>query len=271
MMKYMTSIAAALLCGATFAEITSANIVGYTTVTAPNSRYVMVGGQFTSTLGEEGVNLQDFIKGDFTAVDYDDDGNWYASSPTVLLYNGVGYDWYYYQTDAQGTGDSADGWVTAGAEYAEDVVIMPGQGFWFIDLNTADGETTTITFAGQVPGDKDGAYTLELTGSTYSLIANPLPLNTPLNSASITWTGLTAVDYDDDGDWYATSPTVLLYNGVGYDWYYYQTDAQGTGDSADGWVTAGAEYAGEDVVLATGAGCWFRNPAGTTVSVKFTR
>ena len=233
-------------------------------MTAPVGRYVMVGGQFTSTLNTP-MSIQDFVKGDFTAVDYDEDFSvWQLHSPVVLLHDGEYYTTYYYQTDCQGTGESPDGWVDGQAEYA-DVTIKAGQGFWFADFNENDGETCTVTFAGQVP---QTGYQIKTSGTGYCMIANPFPVAIPLNSGKISWEGIVAIDYDEDFSlWQLTSPVVLTHDGEYYTTYYYQTDCGGTGDSPDGWVDGQAEYA--DVELGVTQGCWFRNPAGNPVTITF--
>ena len=228
--------------------------MGYATKASLTAgKFYLLGAQFQTTSAQS-FDLQTFITGDFAAVDFDDADEWLFTSPRILIYDVATseYSDYYYQTDAQGTGSSDDGWVNGAAEYAENVTIAPGSALWFICPNA----NCSVTFSGQVIGT--AGSDIDITGGTFNMIANPFPVATTLNGGSFTMTGIDAVEFDDADEWLFTSPRILIYDAANAEYadYYYQTDAEGTGSSDDGWVNGAAEFA-EGVTIPAGDAFWF--------------
>ena len=219
----------------------------------------MLGVPFTGTDNDaQGAKLEDIISGDFVGVDYDDDNNWLVTSTQLQVWvPGSGYTVYYYQTDPKGEGDTdVSGWVDGGANYVGGTRVKPGSAMWFLSPSAAESES--IVFAGQVL-DTAKPYTVPTAATGFTMVANPWPVDVSINSTKLVWNNITAVDYDDNNEWLVTSPQVQIWDAVsGYTVLYYQTDAEGTGDTDNwGWVDGTANYVGDDVVLKAGHAMWF--------------
>jgi hypothetical protein len=61
MKKLMMTLAAALSATAVVAQVTSGNVVGYTTVTIPSNQWTMIGMQFDQVGSTDGISVQDIF------------------------------------------------------------------------------------------------------------------------------------------------------------------------------------------------------------------
>lgn len=267
MKKLMFALAtAAALVG--MADIESANTVGFTTKSITPDQYYLIGTQFQGVGADAQIEMSKLlVLSNIQSVGFDD---MIEQGAEILVFDGVGYNHYYYINDAYDSSDNPvegeywadiDGYMVT----ASDVFTL-GQGFWLKVPAAACGENPGVTAAGEVTSASD--YQLELVGSSdgaYSILSNPYPVEAAL--ADITTTGLTAVGFDDMLD---IGNELMIYDGVGYNHYYYINDAYDSNDNpVDGEVWAdidGYEVTDSDKIP-VGESFWFR--ARQNGSLKF--
>ena len=222
-----------------FAELASANIVGYSTQDVKAGQFYMVGVQLSDVgAANETADFNTFITTTCTPGTYGDGSEgWKASAPMiqVLQANGKFYDFYYLINDADdGNGNyTATGWVDSeGFNITSDAAQNLSKGFWF------KSETAgSLTCAGQVSALS--SFERSVPGGQFEIVANPYPTALNLDTAAIS--GFTPGTYGDGSEgWKASAPMiqVLQANGKFYDFYYLINDADdGNGNyTATGWV-----------------------------------
>jgi len=213
MKKLVTALA---LCAAVsaYAQVESANIVGYTTVPTLAGTYTMIGGQFEG-VGGGGMPIQS-IKGSFVG------GAGVADSDNLLVWANGAYKYYFFGNWSGVWGAEYDNlwyWENDDANPTEDL-LMPGQGLWFLSRS---GSAGTATFAGQV---KLNSTNLSVLANTYTLFSNPYPVELSINSANFT------VSSAQGGAGVADSDNLLVWSNGVYKYYFF-------GNWAGVW---GAEY-----------------------------
>ncbi len=172
MKKLMTAFAVCLLAGIVSAAegITSLNIVGYTTATAPNEAWVMQATPFVQIGGGLLAGVNDVFTGNFT--DGDELYIW-----DVSIQDYVSLIW---TTDAQ---DEAyenvigTGWANAGV-YST-VQVSVGQGAF---IHALAGAVNVVT-----AGEVGSGVTLTIPSGVWSMVSLPYPVATLVNDP--TWTG----------------------------------------------------------------------------------
>ena len=131
MKKLMIATALAAFCGAVMAdgEITSANTVGYSTQDVAGGKLYCIGLQF----GDVGVtgDLASIAKlgtSGITAGVYD---TMETDAPCIMIYNGVGYDCYYYISDAyDADGNPVTAWANGLGDAGTGDIAAVGEAFW---------------------------------------------------------------------------------------------------------------------------------------------
>ena len=240
------------------AGIESANVVGYTTTNVAANTWIILGSQFQTTTNSS-LNIQDFIKGNFSAVE----SGVLATAPQMQIHNGTRLLAYYYISDAWYDDGSAEGayktaWVDSD-QAISDLTIAPGTAVWFKNPTAA----TTITLAGQVGSGT--ASSLTTRANSWSLIANPYPVSFSLNDATaVTW-GITP----GTSGALASAPQMQVHNGTRLLAYYYISDAWYDDGSAEGayktaWVDS--DQAITDLSIKAGQGFWFKAPTVGTIT-----
>ena len=240
------------LCAAVGANaLESANVVGYQNTEMVNAYgYNFIAPTFkdvtsnTATYDLQNIKLVGADVGD-GASDYievwDETGN-------------MTDDAYFYVTEAQGY--DHDGWVTEmlGDEYAENVTLTLGQGFY---LYVGSGADVEVQYAGEVV---KGNLTSEELPYGYNIVGNATPA--PVNLQQIQLLGADVGDgasdyievWDETGNMTDTA-------------YFYVTEAQGY--DHDGWVTEmlGDEYV-TGVIYTPGQAFFLYVGSGADVQVK---
>ena len=145
MKKLMIAASAALCATVSLAELASANIVGYTTKTAEQGKFIMYGSGFSNVSGSYKIN--ELVSGAIP-VDIDwDTTDWQNLAVQIQSYDEYGsLIQYFYVSNAwldDGTeeGQYVEGWCDADGIYA-DVVVKNMTGFW---IKGTTGEVT-LTF-----------------------------------------------------------------------------------------------------------------------------
>ena len=246
-------------------EISSANVVGYTTKAVEAGKYYLIGTQFdeaaTATAGRIDMNKLISLSASLDAGTFEDD---FATAPQILVLNpsGVGYKSYYYISDGTDENDDELGYDTwcddYGYELDDSVKLTLGKGFWFYSPTTSG----TITTAGQVSDAP--TKTIEIPANQYSIICNPYPVAVALQSLT---TSATPGLFEDD---FATAPQILVQkpSTVGYDTYYYISDGTDENDDEVGknaWCDDyGYELSGTQINA--GAAVWIKAPVAGSVT-----
>ena len=238
-----------------FGEITSANVVGYATQPVTDGGLKCVGFQFADVGSAEGkTSLVNFLTSGITPGVYDTMG---TDAPCVQFYNGIGYEFYYYISDAyDADGNEVTGWANGGGDIA-DLENLVGTGCW-LRIPAGKSSAGTVTQAGEVLSAD--TVTIDLRNGL-TLASNPFP--TALDLSKVVTTGLVPGVYDTME---ADAPSIQVYNGVGYQFYFYISDAfDADGNEVTGWANGGGDIVYEPVA-AVGQAFW----AKTTSAGKLT-
>ena len=219
-------------------------------------------------------NVRDIV-GTFQGVPYDDDSNFAATAPCLMVRTEAGvYDTYYYLSDGvwdDSISDYGPGWCDqSGNELAPEAGdIEPGTAIWFIDQN---GESSSLTIAGGIIEDASATVSF---GLGYTLAALPYPKGVSFNE--ITFTNLVGVPYDDDSNFASTAPCMMVRTNDGvYDTYYYLSDgvwSDSVGDYVPGWCDQGGSElpSYDNIAITSGTAFWVYLPDGSTpFSATFT-
>ncbi len=253
-----------ILCGRLNAAVES-EIVGYTTTTIQgkkvdgSSSWYQIAIQFKG-LGE----TEDKIKlGEAIDAQGLTPTAWRqkASAPCIQVYNGTGYDYYYYTTQARTTdGSLVTGWANALQELASNVYFNVGDALWFKADNILADASASITTAGTVSLAQSETE-IEIASNGLNLIASPYPMAVVVNDigcsfAPIAWRNK------------SNGVCIQVYNGTGYDYYYYTTQARTTdGSLVTGWANALQELATTEIPA--GVGFWVKTPTNQTGTLTF--
>ena len=241
--------------GAVHADgIVSSDIVGYSTQNIAGGKLNCAALQFTG-IGSENATLANLSTTGLTPGVYD---SMETEAPCIMIYNGIGYDFYYYISDGDDGTERFDltGWTDGGGNIAGEVGV-PSTGFW-LRIPEATCSTGSLTESGAVESD---ATTTVSIASGLTLAGNPYP--TSLNLSTVVTSGLKAGVYDSME---TEAPCIMIYNGIGYDFYYYISDGDDGTERFDltGWTDGGGNVA--DVVAPAGTGFWLRSTTAGTLT-----
>ena len=181
-----------------------------------------------------------------------------TDAPCIMIYNGIGYDFYYYISDGDDGTERFDltGWTDYEGNLAGEVGV-PSTGFW-LRIPEATCSTGSLTESGAVESE---ATTSVIIASGLTLAGNPYP--TALNLSAVVTSGLKAGEYNSME---TDAPCIMIYNGIGYDFYYYISDGDDGTERFDltGWMNYEGNVAG--VVAPAGTGFWLRSTTAGTLT-----
>ena len=227
-----------------FADVTSANVVGYNTVDL-GLAYTMIGPNF-GNVGKTGlgrVYLED-IKGNF--VDND------QIQISKMVNGKIDFTVYTYFTEDGYMEVDKDGWYLDSDTYVGDTIYLDqGHAAW---LRSASSSTQS----GEVNGTE---ITLNNLTKTYEMMVDPYPVAFNPNSSDITWNGVV------DNDQIQVSKMV---NGkIDFTVYTYFTEDGYMEVDKDGWYID-SDTPVESPIAAAGQGWWLRtaNPASVSITFK---
>ncbi len=181
-----------------------------------------------------------------------------TDAPCIMIYNGTGYDFYYYISDAfDANSNEVTAWADINGDQTTDQKAI-GTGCW---LRIPAGTATTgfVTEAGQV-SDADTSTINIANGLT--LASSPYPI--ALDMAKVTTSGIVADKYDT---MLTDAPCIMVYNGTGYNFYYYISDAF---DANSNEVTAWADINGDavtGVIANVGEAFWVSSGSAGTLTI----
>ena len=254
-MKKLMFAAVAAAAGGLMA-IESANVVGYNTQAVQGDKLYCIGLQFAEVGSTSDMaSIASLATSGITAGVYD---TMATDAPCIMIYNGTGYDFYYYISDAfDANGNETTAWADInGDETTEQKAI--GTGCW---LRIPEGTATagSVTESGQV-SEADTSTINIANGLT--LASSPYPV--ALDMAKVTTSGLVAGVYDTMS---TDAPCIMVYNGTGYDFYYYISDAF---DANGNEVTAWADINGDALtgnIAKIGEAFWVRSGSAGTLTI----
>ena len=173
-----------------------------------------------------------------------------TDAPQIQVWNGTGYDMYFYINDA---GDNYDETGWAGLDgYIATTTAACGTGYWYKVPQAA----SDYTLSGQVLSG--ATVTKNVTANHFDLIGNPYPTGLLLTKLTTT---LSPGSYDTMT---TQAPQLQVWNGVGYDMYFYINDA---GDNYDETGWAGLDgYVATGVVADSTKGMWIKAPQAGTIT-----
>ena len=245
-----------------FADVTSANIVGYATKNSlEKDTFYIFGSQFDGVGG--GKKIVDVIGG-VKGVDWDDQDVFIKTASQIQIPKTGGYNTYYYLNDGwfdDGTeeGDFKAGWCDAGGNIIDAIELTPGVAFWFKNKTEEDSSWNQ---SGEVP--EQAQYRVDVPVD-FQLRTFPYPISAGLNSAHFDNSEMVGVDWDDRDLFLKTASQIQIPKTGGYNTYYYLNDGwfdDGTeeGDFKAGWCDAGGNIV--DVEVPVGQGFWTKGVSG---------
>jgi len=182
MKKLVTAFAACVMAGMVSAEVSSQNIVGYQTMTAPGA-YFSTGPTFISV----GSATEQWKLSDVTlngAVPGDDFVQFLDPATVATVIQATYID---AATAAAAEAPELEGWWDLSIENSlNDLTFAAGTGF----ICSFASAGVSITYAGEV---LQGSTTLDLSGMAYPMVANFTPVDLTLGSI----TGIGMVPGDD--------------------------------------------------------------------------
>ena len=209
------------------ADVSSANIVGYSTLTI-NKGYSILALNFEKT-GSGELSIQDafpFSEG-MTKGPSSSDGD----SLMIMKDDGT-YDTYFMSNgkNAKATVTGGDGkWVNVKETVVSTATLKTGKAFWYVSKafnDNAESTPYTITVAGQVLVAPTDSKDISV---SYMLIGNPYPCDIPLNDGVVITKGMTKGPSSSDGD----SLMIMKDDGT------YETYFMSNGKNAKATVTGG--------------------------------
>jgi hypothetical protein len=131
---------ASVALAASAAEVTSDNVVGYTRINLEGGKMNCVALQFQDVGSTTAAaTIAKLTSTGLTAGVYD---TMETDAPCIMFYNGLGYDYYYYISDAFDENENeVTAWADGEGTAVTDLIASPGEAFW-ARSNTAG----TLTF-----------------------------------------------------------------------------------------------------------------------------
>ena len=226
----------------------SQNIVGYTSKETAAGKWSILGVQFEETNG--GMHVNGLVSG-LTGVNYDEQDVWLTTAPQIQVPNAFGgYTIYYYLNDAWDTVNqkAVAGWADSYGNLAAAGAFTPGVAVWLKSVQV----DATASVAGAVPSTE---YATVSCPANFALRANIYPEAVAINSAAMTSSDITGVDYDAQDVWLTTAPQIQVPNAFGgYTIYYYLNDAWDTVNqkAVAGWADSYGNLASGTIAAAQG-------------------
>ncbi len=261
MKKIMLAVTAMAACAAMAeGEITSANVVGYNTITI-RPGWNMFSVNFKDPSNENGIALQDLFPGEAMAAKGAQAGSGtgadsiqvYDASNTTDPYEGTYVLWY----TSKGTNTKNNyKWVKSGSP--TEVKFKNGQAFWY---RSRSSETYDVSISGEVELTAEKDITI-LPG--WNMIASPFAANFNPNALGTAYwealaqSGKAAAGSGSGADSiqiYDSSNTTDPYEGTYVLWY----TSKGTNTKNNyKWVKSGVAPEADADFLKPGQGTWYR-------------
>ena len=240
-MKKLMFAMVAMAAGISLADVSSANVVGYTGVSVIKDRYYMYATAFDGVSGvaNDGIDIQKLIVGDIP----------YGTEIQIRQYGSDGYDVYRYVEEAydEAKDDFYPGWADMD-DYLVIRQVAPGTPFWFKTPSDC-----SFSVAGQILTDASKSYAI--IANHYEMIANPYPVSMDPNA--IEFTGLNYGDELQIRDAEGLGYSVLRYVEEAYD--------EEKDDFFPGWADMD-DYLVKTPIFESARGAWMMTKGAVTVN-----
>lgn len=120
--------------------IESANTVGYSTQAVQGDKLYCIGLQFSDVGATDLASIANLATSGITPGVYD---TMETDAPCIMIYNGVGYNRYYYISDAyDADSNEVTAWADPGGDAVTSDIAAVGEAFW-----VRSGSAGTLTIA----------------------------------------------------------------------------------------------------------------------------
>ena len=258
-LMFAAALSASVFSGTVYGDVSSANIVGYTTVTLAE-QWTILGVNFTG-IGGEAMDIN-------TAVPYVEGmtkGGSINTADQIQIQNGKGGYTAYYMSNGLDAKDKPvaglEGKWALNAKYTPATDKIPsGTAFWYCRKEFS--EPLTLTVAGEV--SKLASSPKEIKES-WVHIANPYPTDLPLND------GIPFVEGMTKGGSINTADQIQIQNGKGGYTAYYMSNGLDAKDKPvaglEGKWALNAKYTPTTDKLPAGKGAWFARKGATDFTI----
>ena len=251
-MKKVMFVAAAALAASCFAEVTSANTVGYNTISVNAGTMTAMGVQFNDTATENTIAVKDLL----TVANAVGGNSIDTTADQIWVWDVANTAWvkYFYRVQ-RGT---VYGWCKEGTTAETADTLNNGDGFFFKrNANTA----TTVTLSGAV-NRADPSVTYTATAGTMTYVAYPWPMDIAVTNL------LTVADAVGGNTIGTTADQIWVWDVANTAWvkYFYRVQ-RGT---VYGWCKEGASAATTDVIP-SGTCFFFKRNANTSTTITFNK
>ena len=212
---------------------------------------------FGSVAGDGVVQVKDLLTTTADPGEYD---TMESEAPRLdfLKPTGLGYNSFYYISDAYDGDDEVTGWCDMYGDISYDEIPC-GTAFWYI----VPESESTYTTAGEVLSD--ATVTKDVDVNKFMLIGNPWPIALSLKNLITT---LPAGEYDTMES-AAPRIDVLKPTGLGYKSFYYISDAYEGDNEVTGWADMYGDIPEEASAVAQ-EGFWVISPTSNG-KITFTK
>ncbi len=245
-MKKLVTVFALCAAMSALAQVESANIVGYNTITLKPG-FNMIGVQFQVVGGTAAsdIAVDDFIsKANLTA------GGDYASGDNIYVFRNGDYLPMYYLWD---NGSGGKEWYDVSDNPTDP--LKNGDAMWYYSRAGAD---VTAVVAGQIGS---GNTTVSIKAGAFNMLCNPFPVTINIDNMA-NWASITGAVAGGD---YASGDNVYVFANGDYLPMYYLWD---NGSGGKEWYDVSDNAT---VAFAPGQGFWYYSRAVSDFSITFTK
>ena len=259
-MKKLIFAAAAIAAGVAMADVTSSNVVGYSTVDVSN-QYTMIGLNW-ETVGAAEMAINDLFGKDQLVA-----GANVNAADQIQVWNGTEFEVYFFKakkTSGAGKFTYENSWVKSSAATVPTTDTIPaGTGFWFKRY----GDTNrTLVLNGGVKGvTNEKAIT-----STYTMMGSAFPCDVILNGTD---TNPSLFDWKNcscAGANVNAADQIQVWNGTEFEVYFFKakkTSGAGKFTYENSWVKSSAATVPTTDTIPAGKGFWYKRYGETTTKL----
>ena len=248
-MKKLMFAAAAIAAGVAMADVTSANIVGYSTYQLKAAKQDIMGAPFVA-IGEDDISIQE-IKLDNGSEGMD----WImVFDPATREYQQAFWNPYSYDpTDTDYLHDLGQGW-TDRDWFRMPINLNPGQGLWIYTTKACNA-----TVPGQIVAAEQNL--VSMVGGKQDIVATMFPVSTSIQDISLS-------NGTEGKDWMMVfDPETREYQQAFWNPYSYDpTDTDYLHDLGQGWTDR--DWFRMPIVLNPGQGLWLYTTKNCNVTFK---
>ncbi|MBQ0031228.1 MAG: hypothetical protein KBT68_00345 [bacterium] len=249
------------------ADVSSANVVGYSTVTVKAGWLNLISAQFDAVGENARPALNDgFVSGEIFGTDqysYDDADMIMVYMPSLGGYHS---DYKFYWSVDESDPSYNNVWLCTTDDEPTDYVLPADKSFFYWCRNDHD---VTLTFAGAVKAEPVSA---EITGNYLNMVANPYPAEIVLNGANRSFAWETLGVKGSDQYSYDEADMIMLYvptlGGYHSDYKFYWSIDESDSAYNNVWLCTTDDEPTTQTIPA-GAGFWYWRRGAENITLPF--